>query len=194
MTKFRASFTVLNLWDQGDYDEAIKAYFKLERVKTRAMDEGSAKHDEWRRHVLATGCLPQEFGGAKLNNPSVENKNVIQLENWLDFVYIPDLVDGQTIYEFKTGVTTSQQYADSKQMGVYAVGLTFDKVFVNRGVVLHWNQYTRKADTSTVWLTDKVLRDAHHWIIGQSRAMFDYISQNGLFDKFNSNLLAGTSF
>ena len=77
--KFRASFTILNIWKSGDWERAIKAYFKLEQFVTLAMAEGREWHKKWAEESKQTKKLPAIFGGKELVNPIIEEKKVVSI-------------------------------------------------------------------------------------------------------------------
>jgi len=182
---FRASYSGLHRWESGDYEGFVKGYFHLEpSPTTREMSEGKDFHKLWEDEINKTKCLPELFGGKKLTDPVCEVKKLVHLEDWLDFVFIADMVDGSDIHEFKTGVSQSADWANTNQLGCYAVGLTFDKHFVDRGFVHHYNQYSKKYDMSMVWLTDKILKEAHNWIVTLASDAHEYLRVNNLYEKY----------
>lgn len=186
--KFRASYSVLNIWKSGDWERAIKAYFKLEKFTTQAMADGHQWHQKWCDHINKTKTLPIEFGGQKLNNPICEKKIVVELADWLDYVFIIDCYDNPTLHEFKTGKQSSESYAGDEQIRVYGVGATYAGLYVDRAIIHHYDQYSKRYDMSIVWLTDKTLQDAHNWIVTLSSEMHDYFVKNSLYEKFGPNL------
>jgi hypothetical protein len=158
-------------------------------MTTREQAEGKEWHDKWEKEVKKTGCLPTLFGGRKLDTFKCEVKKVVELAPWLDYVFVADLVEGSNVHDYKTGVDDSARWVSTKQLGCYAVGLTFDKIFINRGYIHHFNQYTKKVDSSSIWITDKVLEDAHNWIITLSSEAHEYLTNNNLYEKYGHNLI-----
>lgn len=182
--KFRASYTVLNTWYSGDWERAIKQYFKLDKFITPAMADGKRYHEMWEMETSETKALPMTFGGKKLTNPKPEYKTVVELEPWLDLVGVIDCLDENTIHEYKTGKTTSEVYAGSMQPSVYGLLATFDDKFVDRAVIHHFDQYSKTVDMSIVWLTDKKLDYAHEWVLGLGSEMHNYFLENNLYERF----------
>ena len=188
--KFRASFSVLNLWSQGNWERAIKSYFKLEKFTTPAMADGHLWHEKWKGETLETGCLPKVFGGAKLINPTVEIKKVLPINEWLDFVFIIDCLDEPTIHEYKTGTQSASAYANSYQIPLYAIGATMMEKYVDRGIIHRLNQHKKKPDgnydveTSTVWITDRLMANAQEWLMTIASEMHNYFITNDLYAKF----------
>lgn len=184
--KFRASYTILDMWSSGNWEMAIKQYFKLEKFITPAMADGQRWHEKWRDHVIKTKTMPIEFGGKPLVNPVVEEKRVVEVAEWLDLVGIIDCLDGSTIYDWKTGKTTSESYAGSKQIGIYGIIANLKGIYVDKGEIHHYDQYTKKADMSIVWITPELLDDTYNWLITISSEMHSYFEKNELYEKFGA--------
>lgn len=182
--QFRASYTVLNTWASGNWQQAIKYYFKLEEFVTPAMVQGRELHEQWEKHIIATSRLPDEFGGKILTAPQPEYKGVVQLEPWIELVGKIDCYDNPVIYEFKSGKQSSEAYASDVQTGVYGVLATLNKMYVEKAEIHHWDQTTKKHDMSIVWLTDDLLKHAYEWIITIGGEMHNYFLVNNLYQRF----------
>lgn len=187
--KFRASYTVLNKWVNGDWEGAIKTYFKMDQFTSRAMAEGKDLHKEWEAHINKTKTLPTVFGGGALKNPIAEGKKVIQLHDWLELVYIPDCIESPTLHEFKSGKQSSLHYSNDWQIAIYAVGATLSGHYIKLAKIHHYDQHTKQSDMSVVWITDKLLNNTYEKIITVASEMHNYFEENGLYGKFN-HLLA----
>lgn len=183
--KFRASYSVLSLWASGNWENAIRAYFKLGTIETKAMKDGKRIHEEWGKEIIEKCSLPKVFGGKKLNNPEVEKKIVIGLADWIDLVGVIDCVDDQIIYEFKTGKKTSENYANEKQVFMY--GLLLNRFLggfkYKKAEIWHYDQTIKKCDMSIVYFTDKIMEDTENWIIAQSGEMHNYCLENKLYEQ-----------
>lgn len=182
--KFQASYSVLNAWASGNWERAIKMYFKLDSFTTEAMADGSYYHDKWCEEVKKTGRLPDEFGGGPLKNPVCETRLFATISDWLELAGTPDVVDSPIIYDYKTGKGMSELYARSKQLPVYGVLCTLNNIYVEKGVILHYDQYTGKLENSYVWLTDKALQDAMNWVETYASEMHSYFLEQHLYEKF----------
>lgn len=186
--KFRASYSVLNTWASGDWERAIKMYFKLEKFTTRAMAEGKEFHEAWEAHINKYKTLPNEFDETVLKDPKPELKLVVQIYDWLELVGVIDCLDVPAIYEFKTGKTTSEIYAVSKQPAVYGVLATMSGFVVDRAFIYHYDQYKKQTDMSQVWLTDKTLQMGINWIETLASEMHDYLVENKLYERFGAKV------
>lgn len=192
---FRASYSVLNAWKQGNWQRAIEMYFKLTDFVTPQMAEGKAFHKQWEEYIIKNQALPPEFGDKKLIKPLPEFKTVVQIHPWLRLVGIVDCLDAPTIYEFKTGKRSSEKYANDFQTGVYGIIATMSGYFVDRAEIFAYDQYKKSYDWSMLWLTDKYLKDSLEWVETISSEMFSYFEENKLFEKYGKKeaIVNGTS-
>lgn len=184
---FRASYSVLSVWESGDWQRAIKMYFKLDTFTTPAMADGRDWHKKWENETKETGCLPEVFGKTKLNNPTPEQKLVVKLADWLDLVGVIDCNEnGDVLYEYKSGVQTSEHYAGTKQHGVYALLARLAGFNPKLIKIYHYNQYTKKKDVSLVWVTDELVEQAREWVETLAGQMHDYYLTNKLYERFGA--------
>lgn len=189
MNKLRTSFTLMNKWESGNYQEAVEMYFRLGQYTSRAMADGKRYHDEWKEETLKTGKLPTVFGGGKLIKPLPEHEIVVPIYDWLDLKVIIDLLDSPTIHEYKTGTASPEQYARSHQAGIYAMACIYDKKFVDRAVYHRLNQHRPeghpdRVQTSRVWLTDNLVDAAQNYVVTVSGEIHKYFEDNDLYTRF----------
>jgi PD-(D/E)XK nuclease superfamily len=182
--KFRGSYSVLDTWASGDWEKAIKMYFKLETFTSPAMEEGKRFHSLWAEQIKEFKESPIEIGAIKFKNPLVELKKVVSVNDWLDLVGVIDAYDRPIIYEWKTGKQSSESYASGPQLGVYGVLATLGGLYVEKAQVYHFDQYLKKSDFSIVWITDEMLKNSLNWIETLSSEMHNYLTENKLYDKY----------
>ena len=188
MQKFRASFSVLTMWSSGRYEDAVAAYFKLDSFTTPQMELGKELHLEWENEVKATGCMPKVFGGKALKDPKTERKIVKEIEPWLDLVGVVDLLDSPRVIDYKSGVTSAAQYANSPQGGIYALLATLDGVYVDRVEIHRYNPYNKKVDMAIRWVTDKMLGETLEYVKTTSADMHSYLTKNDLYTKLGKEV------
>jgi len=182
--KFRASYSILNVWQSGNYERAVEMYFKLKEFTTRAMHEGKEKHKEWEEEVKKTGKMPIVFGGKQLFNPKTELKIVRQLDDWLELVGKIDLLDETTIYDWKYGKIPSERYANGFQPKTYQILIPKAK----RAEIHHYDPISKRADMSIIHLTEKTLKDAIEWCVTNASEMHSYFQDNKLYERFQAQL------
>lgn len=188
--RIKVSYTILNAWASGKYEDAIKYFFRLDVTQTPAMKEGQEYHKRWENEIQATKKLPEVFGSKQLISPSPEQYIKVDVNNWLVLSGKIDCYDKPTIYEFKTGRQTSEDIARSKQPGVYAVLSTLNKQYVDRAEIYCFNQHVKNDNKSMsiVYLTDQVLEDSLNWIETIAGEMRNYLEQNKLFEKYSQKI------
>ena len=107
----------------------------------------------------------------------------------MDLVGIIDCYDNPVVYEWKTGKQSSEVYAGSRQGGIYAMLATYNKKYVERVEIHHFDQYRKISDMSIIWVTPELMEDAHNWIVTTGGEMHAYLTENGLYERFGANLL-----
>lgn len=190
--KFRASFTVCNLWYQKKIDDAIKAYFKIDTFIPKEWIIGKEYHELWQKHIERTGKLPDELGGNQLKNAMCEEKIVIdgkeisEFAEFMEVVFVPDCVDmgDLVIQEFKTGVASSSGYARGWQGILYGYLMHVKGFPIKKVRIIHYNQYTKETEVSVVWITNKTNMMAKEWLITMASDMHAYLMENDLYSKF----------
>lgn len=189
-TKFKFSYTTLRAWEQGNYEDAIKYFYRLPVERSRAMIEGGEYHERWEREIQNTKKLPVVFGSKQLVNPSPEQYIKVQVSDWLILSGKIDCYDKPTIYEFKTGKANSEEIARSKQPGVYAVLSTLNRQYASIAEIHCFNQHLNadNKSMSIVHLTDKVLQDSLNWIETLASDMRHYIEMEKLYEKFTQKI------
>lgn len=181
MPKFRASYSVLSTWARGDIDRAVEMYFKLSTYDTPQMKAGREYHDAWDLEVSETGCMPQVFGGRKLNNPITERKIVKQIEDWLELVGVVDLVDGELMVDYKTGKTPSSAYTNGFQHCLYSILVPEAKMFEYH----HYDQYNKTKDMQILHLSEQTYMDGMDYLITHASDMHSFLEENQLYERYN---------
>ncbi len=177
MTNFRVSFSILEPWSRGDYEEAINRYLRRPTITTPQMAEGKVLHEQWREYTEKTKKLPEVFGGAELVNPECELKMTCQIDDWIEFVGVIDLLDGHTIHDYKTGGANSLKYISSMQLKCYQF-LAIENGYVPTvAYINHFNQYTKQVTNSKAYLSDYTKNLARDWIVTYASELHEAIEK-----------------
>src|SRR3990167_5084639 len=187
MRKIKVSYTILNAWAQGKYEDAIRYFFRLEVVQTPAMKAGQEYHERWEQEIQRTKKLPEIFGAKQLIKPSPEQYLKVEINDWLLLSGKIDCYDKPTLYEFKTGYQNSEDIARTKQPGVYAVLSTLAGQFADRCEIHCFNQHLQAPDNksmSLVYLSDKMLTEALNWVETLSVGLLMHLEREKLFDQY----------
>jgi len=179
MKQIRLSYSILEPWSKGDYDEALRRYWREEQQPTQAMIEGKLLHQQWEDEVKKTKCLPQIFGGEKLGVFRTELKLEVQLEDWLQLVGVIDLMNDRKIYDYKTGRTQVSAYSSSQQIPIYQLLAVKSGLDVDEGYYLHFDQHSKTIEKSKRYLTEKTMKDAKDWVITFASEIYSSLEEAG---------------
>lgn len=188
-THFRASFSILRLWDDGNWQDAIKAYFKKEMIVTPAMKAGLALHKEWEQHIKENLALPPCFAGKDpkpMEYPDCELKLTAEVEDWLTFSGVIDCLEQPIIHEFKSGATELSVWMRTMQAPCYGFLAEANGKVVNQAHIHHYNQYTKRSSMGIIWLTPELKEKAREWIVTNASEMHNYIIENNLWATLGS--------
>jgi len=203
--QLEASYTLLNAWEQGRFEEAINGYFKLQPIWNKAIEEGERYHKMWEEevnlfkrvpHTFCKNKITGEITEIRLNDPVTEQFLEIELSNWLKLRLRYDCyhkLDERfyELIEFKTGVRDSNEYMRDKQTGLYAFGGRLQGMNFKKISLYHYNQHDRYADWSMAWVSDRMVRDAGEWFVRVSTDVHNYFLQHDLYNKYNEIREAG---
>ena len=183
---FRASYSILNSWSMGYAQDAIDMYFKLPRATNQYMEDGKKFHESWQKYIEANKELhPQLWSSVKkLTAPHCELKLTMPISDTIEFVGVVDCLDAPTIYEFKTGTRSADDYARSHQSPLYALLCHHHGYSVDKAFYLHFNQYLRETDSALVWLTDGLVNQAKDWLVETAESMRNYLIANNYYEKY----------
>jgi hypothetical protein len=171
----RVNYSLLRLLEDGRYEEAVAYYHGVSRKPTQAMQAGSYFDKLWEKEMLETGRMPQVFGARELKDPKIQVRLERQLTDWLVLHGKPDLVEPDTITDFKTGVTEATSYAASKQHKVYQILLPDRKYFDYRA----YNQYAQLCTMQRIHLTAQTLSEGLEWVVDNAMMLRTILLDNG---------------
>lgn len=183
MRVLRCSYTVLNSWARGDYQDAINSLFKLEEKDTPQIRAGRDFDEQWTEEVKKTGCQPVIFGGEKLENPLVQKYLTAQITPWLTLSGKLDLYHANSkITDWKTGATDAQTVISSHQLPIYAILAIYNKMPVTMLEIHHYNQYIHQPTYAFAWVNPKMLEETANWIETHASELYNYIEKNNLWE------------
>lgn len=184
----RVSYSILNSWARGDIDRAVAPYAGIEVESTEAMEYGKKKHAAWEKETRKTGRLPRRFGGRKLKSPQLElsTKKVRKLSDWCYLSGVLDVLDGDTVIDYKTGRSSASEYLNSKQHECYQILYPGIKRFEYHCC----NQHLRRTDegyitVAVAYLDKNTLKDGIEWVLTMAAELREYLINNGMGDKLD---------
>ena len=127
MTTVKLSFSILDHWAHGRFEEAISSYLGKEVPPTPYMELGKLFHEKWADEILETKRMPAELGGQKLKNPIVEQKyqKIIPMGSRYQ-ILLRGVIDleceekiGIIVQDHKCGTGRCSSYVDKLQLDYY---------------------------------------------------------------------------
>ena len=182
MKKIRLSHTTMWLWERGDVDGAVNAYFHLDRPITRQMKEGKEIHDQIEEYINKYNSFPDWFFSAELMIPETEKKVIVSYNEMFDLSGVFDCYDSstKTLYEYKTGVSNSLEHARSYQIPLYFFIAELAKIPVDKAYVIRWDQYNKKIDWCIVHNSKKLREKGKNLIDSVGPEIHTFFEQEGL--------------
>lgn len=178
----RVSYSMLKAFEGGNVKGAVSMLLGLPTYSSASMATGDMLHQKWAQHIRATETLPEEFGASKLGSVDLVEKKLEAklLGGKVVLSGVPDCVVSPAVIEFKTGgrATKAEDYANSRQHGVYQLLLTASDIHINRCDIYHYNTLTDEATHALVWLTKDTLGDTYSWVMAQTKSLLEYLKEN----------------
>lgn len=178
--KLRLSYSLLQTWQRGDVDRAVQMYFRMDSPTTRQLEEGKEMHKEISSHIELHRRLPDYMPQIPLSNPLPEKEVIVSYNELFDLKAIFDCLDGDTLHEYKSGVSTSSDYANQDQIPFYFLVDGMTSQSLKKAYLIHHNQYTKKNDFVLVWKSDRLLERARNLIDSMGPEIYAHFKKEGL--------------
>lgn len=162
----RVSFSILDPWSKGNYEEALRRYWREEIEPTQAMIDGKALHEQWRMETEKTQSLPKVFGGNKLEIPEVERKMTCMIDGWIEFVGVIDIIESDFVFsDYKTGNSSASRYSNTFQIPCYHKLLHENGYTrMKEAYIRHYNQHKDSVTVGKLYLSDKTMEKGEEFI------------------------------
>ena len=180
MKKLRVSYSLLSTWAKGRVDDAVALYFHMDRPTSKAMEEGKRIHNEIAEFTRNTGKLPPYLPNITLDKPLPENKIVVSYNEQFDLVAVIDCLDSPNLIEYKTGFRNSLHWSNTKQVPFYFFVCELAGLGIERGDLIHYNQFTKNSDFVRIWNNDSLQEEARNYIDSLAPEIYDFFIKEGL--------------
>lgn len=178
--KLRLSYSLLSCWSKSRPEEAISLYLHQDRFVTPAMKIGREIHENIEKHVNLTKTLPTWLSSLKLKSPKSEFKMIVTYNELFDLSAVMDVLDEPTIYEFKTGVSDSVEWANGNQLPFYFLICQIAGITIDRGYLIHYNQNVKTCDWTMVWNGKRAIERARNLIDSVGPEIYEHFMKEGL--------------
>lgn len=182
MKKIRASYSLLSAWSQGRYEDALMAYFHIDRPMQDRYIDGDKLDKMATEYIDKHQQLPPEWGGDALDAPLTQFRieapynSICNLTGYLD-IYEPRGV----ITELKSGKSSARDYSRTKQVPFYIYGLKKMGKDVTFARIIRYNQNDGTRDRAIVYPNDNMLADVENWIDTIVPEIYQYFTDNDLW-------------
>jgi len=178
--KLRLSYSLLTLWNNGRWEDSVKMYLHLETIKSKAMADGLELHEKWAKEITKNKRLKLGEAGFKFKNPKCEVKKIVSYNHRWDISGTFDILDGDTIYEMKSGVMSSLEYLNTYQLPLYFLIAEIAGIKVEKGVLIHYNQHKKETDASVLWNNKRQIEKAKNFIDSLAPEIEQYFVINNI--------------
>jgi hypothetical protein len=164
----------------GDYQGAVDLYFHADKPTSRQMQDGKDIHEQIANHIKETNNLPTFLNfNYTLMIPEPEKSVVVTYNELCDLKAVFDCLDEPTLFEWKTGVSDSLEWARTFQIPMYFLIAELAKIKIDKAYLVRYNQYTKESDYSIVHNTPKQIEEARNVIDSVVYPIHKYFSEVG---------------
>lgn len=179
--KVRLSYTLLNLWMQGKVDEAVNCYFRLKTDTVfKGYEDGKRIHEEIATHITTHTRFPPFLPHLPLKSPVVEEKHVVTFSDQFDLSGVFDARDADTLYEFKTGVSDSVEWANTLQIPFYFLIAKIANIPLEKAYLIHYNQHDNTHDFCIIHNGPQQVNKAINLVESIGPEILDFFDKEGL--------------
>jgi len=181
MKKIRLSHSLINAFERGNMQEVIDCYFHLNKKSSVAMEDGKKYHDEIAENINLYNTLPpyMDFKATFLT-PKTEHSVVVPYNEICDIKGVFDCLDEPNLYEWKTGVSDSLEWARTGQIPLYFLICELAGIPVDLAYLVRHNQHEKKTDYAIIHNSQKLRDKARNICDSVCYDIFNYFSEQGL--------------
>ena len=181
MKKIRLSHSLISLWERGDVKGAIDCYFHVNRLGTPAMEEGKKYHDEIADVITRTNKLPEYMNfKTDFKNPKPEQELIVDYNELCTIKGVIDCLDEPIMYEWKTGVSNSLEWARTGQIPLYFLLCELAGIKVDSAYLVRYNQHKDETDFAIIHNSQKLRDKARNVVDSVCHDIHEYFEEQGL--------------
>jgi len=161
--------------------EVIDCYFHLNKKSSQAMEDGKKFHEEISESITKYNNLPEYMDfKASFITPKTEHEVTVPYNEICDIKGIFDCLDEPNLYEWKTGVSDSLEWARTGQIPLYFLICELAKIPVDLAYLVRHNQYEKKTDFAIIHNSQKLRDKARNIVDSVCYPIYDYFQEQGL--------------
>jgi len=155
-------------------------YLHKEVEHTPQQNLGISFHKSVEKKILETNKV--DIGNTKLifNKPECEKKVYVPYNELITLSAVFDCLDGDTLYEWKTGATSAFEYANKLQIPFYFFVLKQLSLPVKRAFLVHWDFDTKKSSFVHVVNSKKKIADGENLVQTLGPEIYEHFNNLGI--------------
>lgn len=180
--KIRLSYSLLDLWKRGRYQEAAELYLHVERRKpTVAMLRGIEFDRMTKEIALKEKRLPDELGGIKLFGEVIANQKLITEYGGFYLSAELDLRTPEDIIELKCSeIMDSADYLTTLQLPFYLFVANLLNESPKRGMIYRYDPAKRVYDVSILYPSERIYQKVKDAIDECGSQITEYFTREGV--------------
>jgi len=181
MKKIRISHSLISAWERNDIQGAIELYFHVDRKGSEQMSEGKRYHEEIAENINKYNSLPayMDFKASFLT-PKTEHSVTVPYNEICDIKGVFDCLDEPNLYEWKTGVSDSLEWARTGQIPLYFLICELAGIPVDLAYLVRHNQHEKKTDYAIIHNSVKLRDKARNIVDSTCYSIWEYFNSVGL--------------
>jgi hypothetical protein len=184
MRIYRLSYSQLNYWQAGNYEDAIKSYMDELTFENKEMYAGKSLHKMWEHEVNQYNTIPRVFGGDQLGDVNTELKITKYVKVNDDIVIcfsgVLDLWENDTkiARDWKTGKSIS---------GAQYLFYNYLQPTMTKFIYHLFNQNTQETSIAIKHCNEASYRAGEEWGLTNAMQLIDYLQTNNIFNENRHN-------
>lgn len=178
-SKLRLSYSLLSVWQTGDYEQCALMY--QHKTKPNVAQQGGLDmHDKWQSEIQRNKRLVVKDRVFRFKYPLCEHEIVQDFSELSIVKGRIDCVDTGVVWEFKSGGTSSLEYAQKDQLPFYFMLLKMGGNPPQYGKVVHYNQQSDEVDVSKVYYSEDLVEQAVNLCQTFEHDIYKFFSENNI--------------
>lgn len=182
---YRFSYTTLNFWSSGNYEDAVKSYLGERTIQTKEMYAGNSLHRLWESEIKLNNKMPTIFGGKAIHGEfytELKKTKLLKINDQISvcFVGVFDLweEESKNARDWKTGKAIS---------GKQSLFYNYLEPRMKRFIYHLFNQNTQETSISIRHCNKDTFLAGQEWALSNSSEFISYLSANNIFNKDSHN-------
>lgn len=176
----KLSYSILNAWASGRYDDATAYYLGKEVPKSLYFELGDVKDQLWNKTALETGKRHPDLGGQKLINPEIQAKRemIIKFSDEYQILFRGrlDEIEGEegkrVITDWKCGSQDAVDYMSKSSYQLDCYFLLEPSAYMGK-YICH-NPYTGETKIGVKYFSEETVDRALNFILSNASEFIPY--------------------